>query len=89
MEGPPDLVVEIASPSTADRDRGLKLDRYRHYGMDQYWIVNPDAGTVEVWRLGVGATEPEALDRTDLLRWTPVATGPTLSLDIAGVIRAP
>ena len=37
LEGPPDLVVEVVSPSTADRDRGVKLDRYRLFGVPEYW----------------------------------------------------
>jgi Uma2 family endonuclease len=89
MEGPPDLVVEVASPSTADRDRGAKLDRYRGYGVVEYWIADPDAGTVEVWRLALGATEPEVFGGTDQLTWTPVTAGPTLRLDVAEIIRAP
>jgi Uma2 family endonuclease len=36
IEGPPDLVVEVVSPSTEARDRGLKLDRYRHFGVGEY-----------------------------------------------------
>jgi Uma2 family endonuclease len=89
VEGPPDLVVEVTSPSTAGRDRGAKLDRYRHHGVGEYWIVDPDADTVEVWRLAEGATEPEVSGRTDVLRWTPVPDGPTLSLGVSEVVRAP
>ena len=37
--GAPDLVVEILSPSTAHRDRGIKLDLYARCGIRQYWIV--------------------------------------------------
>jgi Uma2 family endonuclease len=37
VEAPPDLVVEILSLSTAHRDRGIKLERYRHFGVPEYW----------------------------------------------------
>jgi Uma2 family endonuclease len=39
---PPDLVVEIASPSTASYDRGRKKTVYAEFGIPAYWIVVPD-----------------------------------------------
>ena len=50
--GAPDLVVEILSPSTAHRDRGIKLDLYGRSGVRQYWIVDPVEDVVDVWRFG-------------------------------------
>ena len=50
--GAPDLVVEILSPSTAHRDRGIKLDLYARSGVRQYWIVDPVEVVVDVWRFG-------------------------------------
>jgi Uma2 family endonuclease len=39
---PPELVVEIASPSTASYDRGRKKTVYAQFGTPAYWIVVPD-----------------------------------------------
>jgi Uma2 family endonuclease len=52
VEGTPDLVVEILSPSTSQRDRGLKLKAYARHGVTEYWIVDPEQRAIEVYRLG-------------------------------------
>lgn len=47
--GAPDLVVEIISPSTAERDRELKRLLYERSGVPVYWLVDPDAQEVTVF----------------------------------------
>lgn len=46
--GAPDLVVEIASPSTEHRDRTLKLAWYRKYGVREYWLVYQNDQRIEI-----------------------------------------
>jgi len=46
--GAPDLVVEIASPSTARHDLREKQDAYARAGVLEYWIVTPGEQVVEV-----------------------------------------
>ena len=48
VQGTPDLVVEILSPSTAELDRTTKLELYAYHGVREYWIVDPEAKTVMV-----------------------------------------
>ena len=58
IRGAPDLVVEILSPSTADRDRTIKKKLYQRQGVAQYWVVDPDAESVEVWDFESGTEMP-------------------------------
>jgi Uma2 family endonuclease len=51
IEGAPDLVVEILSPSTQARDRGIKLRRYAAAGVPHYWIVDPRTRALEAYGL--------------------------------------
>ena len=46
--GPPDLVVEILSPSTARWDRTIKLGWYRRYGVRECWLVDVRNQSVEI-----------------------------------------
>ncbi|MCU0490905.1 MAG: Uma2 family endonuclease [Chloroflexaceae bacterium] len=49
--GPPDLVVEITSPSTASYDRREKHDAYAAAGVREYWIADPASRTIELFIL--------------------------------------
>ncbi len=53
-QGPPDLAVEILSPSTRRRDEGIKRKLYQRMGVGEYWVLDPDAETVKVHRLTDG-----------------------------------
>lgn len=53
--GAPDLVVEVASPSTTGYDRREKQDAYARAGVRKYWLADPYARTVEILRLANGA----------------------------------
>ena len=55
IDGPPDLIVEILSPSTASLDRLVKRQLYARHGVREFWLVSPEASTVEVLELHEGA----------------------------------
>ena len=54
ISGAPDLIVEILSPSTAERDLGYKKDLYEKYGVKEYWIVSQEEKSVQVYLLKDG-----------------------------------
>jgi len=51
IEGSPTLAVEIISPSTGAIDRYTKMQLYARHGIPWYWLVDPDAQTLEVYGL--------------------------------------
>src|SRR5690625_1535069 len=51
IEGSPDLVVEILSPSSLKRDKVDKLKTYAHYNIPEYWIVDPTSEILEQYVL--------------------------------------
>ena len=53
--GAPDMVVEILSPSTKRYDLTVKLRLYERAGVREYWVVDPETRTVQVFRLDGGA----------------------------------
>lgn len=50
IQGPPDLVVEVVSPSTAARDRSQKLRAYLQAGVPWYWLVESDSLLITEYR---------------------------------------
>lgn len=81
LKGAPDLVVEILSPGTAARDRGLKRALYQRQGVTEYWIVDPDLAAVDVWRFGGAPRHDRFVDAL------PVRVGDTTAgeVDLARV----
>ena len=57
IQGAPDLVVEILSPATAERDKIVKFELYAQHGVQEYWIVDPDARSITVFLLDGGEFE--------------------------------
>ena len=51
VDGPPDLIVEVLSPSNRVHDEVTKRSLYARAGVREYWIVDPDARTLHVLSL--------------------------------------
>jgi len=62
IDGPADVVVEVISPESRDRDR---IDKYREYadaGVPEYWLIDPELKTAEFYTLRNGFYEPASID---------------------------
>ena len=57
VQGAPDLVIEILSPSDPNRDRVRKRAIYERHGVGEYWLVDPNAREITVLLLGDGGYE--------------------------------
>ena len=84
INGSPDLVIEVSSPSSYRVDHMNKLINYGRFGVREYWIVDPTKGRIFVYSLG-------AADSFDLAIFTmrdTVAVGifdGALSIDFSAV----
>jgi len=69
VRGAPDLVIEITSPTTELRDRGIKMQAYARHGVPEYWLFNATARTADVYLLRNAVYEPIAhYGHNDVLR---------------------
>lgn len=60
LVAPPDLCVEVVSPSTARRDRVDKVNAYAQFGVRHYWILDPEEGSLQAFVLDNGRYALEA-----------------------------
>ena len=81
VRGAPDLVVEILSLATAERDRTIKLDLYARHGVKEYWIVDPDTGTITVLLRGEGSFEIVGIYGEGQTLRSPTLAGFSVALD--------
>jgi Uma2 family endonuclease len=51
LDGPADLVIEIVSPESVERDRRDKLAEYQEAGIPEYWLIDPLADHAECYQL--------------------------------------
>jgi len=84
IDGAPDLIVEILSPSTRRRDATTKRALYERYGVREYWLIDPIARTVTVYVLRGGRYE--LLPHFDGVLRSVVLPG--LAIEVAAVFAA-
>jgi Uma2 family endonuclease len=57
LDGPADLVVEVISPESVERDRVKKFGDYQTAGIPEYWLIDPERRTAEFYQLEDGRYE--------------------------------
>ena len=81
IQGAPDLIVEIISPSSEYRDRVIKRKLYSKYGVKEYWLVDLEKKEIEVMGLKESGLETVKIyKRTDILE-SLVLKGIKIKLD--------
>ena len=79
--GSPDLIVEILSPSTGYKDETQKLSIYEDYGVKEYWSVNPDRNTIQIFiHNGQEFDKPDYYKGDDVIK-SDVLTGFQIGLN--------
>jgi Uma2 family endonuclease len=87
MEGPPDLCVEIISPSSETIDKVDKYEQYEAAGVSHYWIIDPANRTATAFRLQDGKYTPAGQGRNDdVVRFPPF---PDFDLPLARLWHPP
>ena len=81
IRGAPDMVVEILSPSTANRDRVLKRALYAEHGVREFWIADTDAKTISVFLLGDAGFELTSIYGEGQTLTSPTLSGFSVDLD--------
>lgn len=73
----PGLIIEIVSPGkeSARRDRDVKRQVYGKYGANEYWIVDPETRSLEIYRLEGSSLKLRATLTDDTSITTPLLPG--------------
>jgi len=93
--GPPDLVIEIVSPSNSHRDRLLKFNLYLDAKVREYWIVYPEYKEIDVNILvedryktqAYGINGPDTKKNERLEEIIPVTVLPGLKIDVKDIFN--
>jgi Uma2 family endonuclease len=88
VQGVPELVVEIGSPSTRRRDETVKRALYERAGVSEYWVVDPELDVIRVYRRdGERFARPAELsaEAGDVLTTTLL---PGLALQLIDIFRS-
>jgi Uma2 family endonuclease len=85
IEGPPNVVVEILSPSSKGQDEFLKKSVYARFNVPEYWLVNPDLGFITIFRIMDGVYQEQTrLDRASTLTSVEL---PEVSVPLAPIFK--
>ncbi len=84
IQGAPDFVIEVLSPSNQHRDRGVKRYVYARAGVQELWIVDPFAQTMESFLLQSDSERPAYTWRLGDRAWSSLF--PELSIGVTDML---
>lgn len=80
IQGAPDLVIEITSPSSRERDRLIKKSLYARYRVQEYWLVDLEKRSIEILSLKEAEYGLAGIFFQEDLLSTPILPGLSLSV---------
>jgi Uma2 family endonuclease len=80
INGAPDFIIEILSPSNPRHDLIVKLNKYMEAGVREYWVVDPERKIVHVFILKDGIFAASAFDESEEAAPVSVLDGCTINL---------
>ncbi len=84
LEKPPELVVEVLSPSTRTQDQVTKLQLYHEHRVPFYLIIDAEAQRIDVYKFGTDGYDPAShSERIDL----PLPSGCHFDVAASRVLR--
>jgi Uma2 family endonuclease len=86
VHGPPDLVVEILSPSSGSRDLIQKRRIYARSGVEEYWLVDPRSRQVTVFRFAETGESPIRIAAPGEQLASPLFPG--FSIDVGSIFQS-
>jgi len=87
VEGAPDVIVEVVSSATATLDYHLKRERYAHFGVAEYWIVDPQKRELAIWTPQTRLRPRLCVEAGETFTWQPLADGPALDIKVADLLQ--
>ena len=87
LQGAPDLMMRFSHPAPRPRDERLKRDLYERVAVGEYWLVDPDADCVTIYRREAGRFRPPV--RYDKTGTVTTSLMPGLELVLARVLASP
>lgn len=87
IEGAPDVIVEVVSSATATLDYQMKRDRYAHFGVPEYWIVDPLRREVAIWTPENRLRPRLCVSADESFTWQPRPDGPALTIRISELLQ--
>lgn len=85
VQGPPSIAIEVLSPGSRRKDEVTKKRLYEQFGVDEYWIADPETETVKIYRRS-GDTFDRAIEiDTDAGGTITSPLLPGLALDVTAV----